>query len=141
MEMRKKNIAGVLAALFATGIAGGLVAAAPAQAATTCTTPQACLYYESGHRGAHFRQTGGVTDYATRYFEASTATGSAGAGQTVKNNAESVDNFNPTYRFRVYYNSNYSGAYQTFGTDGSSSASGNLNSTLSNENASGAFVA
>ncbi|MEV0010884.1 hypothetical protein [Streptomyces sp. NPDC047973] len=138
--MRKKKIVAIISSMLSVGIAGSLATAAPAQAATTCTTPQACLTYESGGRGAHFRQTGGVTDYAGRYFEASTSGGSAGAGQSVKNNAEHVDNLNGTYRFRVYYNSNYSGAYQTFATDGNSGASGDLNSTLSNENASGAFV-
>jgi hypothetical protein len=55
----------------------------------------------------------------------------AGQGQAVKNNAASVNN-GSTCKVRIYYNSYYSGAYQTIGVN----TNANLNSTLKNENAS-----
>ncbi|MET7288544.1 hypothetical protein [Streptomyces sp. NPDC005573] len=57
---------------------------------------------------------------------------SSGDGLPVKNNAAAGSN-TMTSSYRVYYNSNYGGASQTF----SPGTIANLNSTLKNENASG----
>ncbi|MET8416471.1 peptidase inhibitor family I36 protein [Streptomyces sp. NPDC005134] len=132
--MYAKKIAVTVSTLLA--VAGIGLAAAPAQAAEGCNTPEACLSYNSNLQGAIFVHQTSLADYAGYAFSISSYGGSAGAGQFVKNNAASVENLNLNYRYRVYYNSNYSGAYQTVGTE----AWANLNSTLKNENASGAFI-
>ncbi|MFB6712255.1 MULTISPECIES: hypothetical protein [unclassified Streptomyces] len=64
----------------------------------------------------------------------------SGYTQIVKNNAAYVVNWNNSSSVRIYYNSNYQGAYQTFGKVFSSSYAGPLNSTLKNNNASAQYV-
>ncbi|GAA2922855.1 hypothetical protein [Streptomyces enissocaesilis] len=63
-----------------------------------------------------------------------------GYTQVVKNNAAYVVNWNNSSGVRIYYNSNYQGASQTFGKVFSSTYAGPLNSTLKNNNASSHYV-
>jgi hypothetical protein len=60
---------------------------------------------------------------------------SSGDGKPVKNDAAAGSN-SMTSSYRVYYNSNQAGPYQTF----SPGAIFDFNSTLKNENASGAVI-
>ncbi|MFD5573765.1 MULTISPECIES: peptidase inhibitor family I36 protein [Streptomyces] len=137
MHLRKITSIGATI-LIAGGIAVGT--AAPANAATACpSSGVACLWYNSDYEGGIYVQGASLSDYAGYYFSTSTApNGSNGSGQEVKNNAASVTNRSTFYRFRVYYNSGWDGsyAYQTIGI----SSRANLNATMKNENASGAFV-
>lgn len=63
-----------------------------------------------------------------------------GYTQVVKNNAAYVINWSSSSRVRIYYNSNYQGAYQTFGKVFTTGYSGPLNTTLKNQNASSQYV-
>ncbi|GAA2993488.1 peptidase inhibitor family I36 protein [Streptomyces fulvorobeus] len=123
---------------IALTVAGSTLAfATPANAIISCSDFHVCLHYNSDYQGALFDQLYDTPDYAGRYFEAS-INGSAGAGQQVKNNAASVDNWDRLSRVRIYYNSNYDGsyAYQTIAKNGKA----NLNATMKNNNASGKFI-
>ncbi|MFE9663967.1 peptidase inhibitor family I36 protein [Streptomyces sp. NPDC005955] len=137
MRIRKTVLAGAVAlaglgtALSTTGTAH---AGSSGSAAVECASGYACLYYNSNFSGAIFRQNAAVANYAGYTFVVSSK-GSAGAGSSVKNNAASVDNWDFTYDFTVFYNSNYGGVFQTIGAGGTA----NLNSSLKNQNASGHF--
>ncbi|MDO7869408.1 CHAP domain-containing protein [Nocardioides jiangxiensis] len=112
--------------------------AAPAQAATArngvCETGEFCYSYNSDFAGS-------VSDHGTRLGDYGSTTpscytfrtpGKAGYGQCVKNNAASVWN-RTSQTIRVYYNSNYSGAY----VDVAAGVKRNLAGTaLYNQNAS-----
>ncbi|MFH8755973.1 peptidase inhibitor family I36 protein [Streptomyces atroolivaceus] len=134
MNIKRLAVAGSLA-LAVTGSA--LVFAAPASAIISCSDYHACLHYNSDYKGALYDQLYDTPDYTGRTFEASLG-GSNGAGQQVKNNAASVDNWDQVSRVRIYYNSNYDGsyAYQTIAKYGKA----NLNATMKNNNASGKFI-
>ncbi|WP_084338037.1 CHAP domain-containing protein [Actinomadura oligospora] len=117
-----------------------LVATASHASATgrngVCESGEFCYYYNSNLAGSLSDFTGSLGDYGTTQptcydFK------SAGAGQgiCIKNNAASVWNRTGS-TVRVYYNSNYGGASQDFGPG----TSGNLNTTLKNNNASHQFL-
>ncbi|MGY0487265.1 hypothetical protein [Streptomyces sp. WG-D5] len=131
MRVRRLVVAG---AVTLAGIGTALSTAGTANAAETCTSGYACLYYNSNYSGAFYRQYFDISNYAGYYFSASAA-GSAGAGQPVKNNTASVDNWDFYNGIRIYYNSGFTGASQSIGAGGQA----NLNTTLKNENASGKF--
>jgi len=128
-----------LAAVIAA--AGMLAAEAPAaQAATArngiCEAGEFCYYYNSN-------QAGSVSDFSTSLGDYGTSQPScyefrgpgAGYGLCLKNQAASVWN-RSSQTVRVFYNSNYAGAYQDFAPG----ASGNLSSTLKNNNAAHMFI-
>ncbi|NEA40798.1 peptidase inhibitor family I36 protein [Streptomyces sp. SID11385] len=124
-------------ALAATGLSAlgiGLATSGTANAAETCTSGYACLYYNSNYKGAFYRQYFDIPNYANYYFSASAA-GSAGAGLSVKNNTASVDNWDSYNGIRIYYNSGYQGTSQGIPAYGQA----NLNPDLKNDNASGKF--
>ncbi|WP_237555199.1 MULTISPECIES: peptidase inhibitor family I36 protein [unclassified Streptomyces] len=122
------------ASVLAVGPASAKAAPASAAATTTCSSGYACIYYHPNYGGAFFRQFPSIPNYSGYTFTAS-ANGSDGAGQGVRNNAASVDNWDFVNSFTVYYHPNYTGASQTFAAGGG----GNFNTTLRNENASGCF--
>ncbi|MFC1416962.1 peptidase inhibitor family I36 protein [Streptacidiphilus cavernicola] len=101
-----------------------------------CLTGDACLYYNSGFGGARWTYPGDVPNLqGERFYAWKTYNGtvdSAGDAQPVKNNTASAQNWSNTQGFRIYYNSNYGGVYQTF----DAGMQGNLNSSLKNEDAS-----
>lgn len=137
--MRLRRLAAVGAVVVAT-TAGSLVLASPANAAVGCSIGYACLHYNSDLEGALLKQFVAIPDYAGYTFSASTSTnGGNGAGHPVKNNAASIDNWDQNFKFRVYYNSDYSARYasQTIPVYGDA----NLNSQMKNQNASGNFIA
>ncbi|WP_409470950.1 peptidase inhibitor family I36 protein [Streptomyces sp. HC307] len=118
--------------VFTIGSAG----TAMADSAQDCPDQSACLYYNSDLGGASAIDNGDdIADYGTWkfYYTQSGTGGQNGYLQYVKNNAASISSGNDPGGYRVYYNSNYAGVYQTIG--GNSWA--NLNSQLKNENASG----
>ncbi|MFJ6466182.1 hypothetical protein ACIQM0_35030 [Streptomyces sp. NPDC091387] len=133
--MRLKHLAAVGAVALAT-TAGSLFLASPANAAVSCSVDYACLHYNSNNEGALYKQYYGILDYAGLTFSASTSTnGGNGAGQAVKNNAASVDNWDFDLGIRIYYNSNYDYSFASQRIDKGGFA--NLNSTMKNNNASG----
>ncbi|MFJ8803075.1 hypothetical protein [Streptomyces sp. NPDC102487] len=113
-----------------------------AQAASACPSNSACIYYNSESQGlnAYYVQRKGtsIADYgAAGIAFVKSPYGATGAGQKVKNNAAAVE-VNADFPFKVYYNSAYdcSIACQKFypfvGPE-------DLNSTMKNNNASGAW--
>ncbi|MGH3417584.1 MAG: hypothetical protein ACRDSS_14030 [Actinocrinis sp.] len=136
MNIRKKLAATAVVGAFVTV---GLAAAAPAFATEGdgyCTSQDSdlggdlCLYYNSNFAGARFNDP--VSDnYAGHVFVAWSG-GSAGAGQGVKNNAASVQNWDQVVQGNVYYNSGQTGPVQHI----AAWTGVNFNSTLKNENAS-----
>ncbi|GIE87318.1 peptidase inhibitor family I36 protein [Actinoplanes regularis] len=112
-----------------------LSVASPAMAAArdgVCDSGEFCYYYNSDEAGSVSDFTESIEDYGTTQpscYEFK----SAGNGQDlcVKNNAASVWN-RTSKTVRVYYNSNFGGASQSF----AAGAKGNLNATLKNNNAS-----
>ncbi|MFI7388684.1 hypothetical protein [Streptomyces sp. NPDC049813] len=133
--MRLKHLATTGAVALAT-TAGCLVLASPANAAVSCSVDYACLHYNSNNAGALYKQYYAIPDYAGLKFSASTSTnGGNGAGQAVKNNAASVDNWDFDLGIRIYYNSNYNASFASQAIAKGGFA--NLNSTMKNNNASG----
>ncbi len=123
------------AALLVTGVA----LAQPAAAASRdgiCNSGEFCYYFNSGEAGSISDFTGSLDDYGATQPTCYEFKGAGnGKGVCVKNNAASV--WNRTSRtVRVYFNSNFAGAHQDFG----SGAKGNLNATLKNNNASHEFL-
>ncbi|MCP2341428.1 CHAP domain-containing protein [Actinomadura rupiterrae] len=116
-----------------------LASVSPASAASrdgVCDSGEFCYYYNSNEAGSVSDFTGSVGDYGTVQPSCYDFKGpGAGQGLCVKNNAASVWN-RTGYTVRVYYNSNYAGASQDFAPG----ASGNLNTTLKNNNASHQFL-
>jgi hypothetical protein len=128
---------GLAAALVTTG----LVVTAPAGPASAaardgrCDSGEFCLYYLSDRSGSVSDFTTSIPDYGASQPTCYEFRGpGAGQYQCVKNNAMSVWNRRGG-TVKVYYNSGYGGASQSF----SGGSSGNLNATLSNENASHRF--
>ena len=107
----------------------------PAHAASRdghCDAGEFCYYYNSDNQGSISDFTGSVSDYGTSQPECYEFKGAGnGQGKCIKNNAASVWNRRST-SVRVYYNSYYGGAYQTF----AGGAKQDLNSTLLLQNAS-----
>ncbi|SNT57561.1 Peptidase family M23 [Actinomadura meyerae] len=136
MSTRNKVLALTTAALAVGGAAAAL--AAPASAAArngVCESGEFCYYYNSNNAGSVSDFTGSVADYGTTQPSCYDFKGAGnGKGLCIKNEAASVWN-RSTKTVRVYYNSNYGGAYQDF----KAGAKGNLNSTLKNNNASHQF--
>ncbi len=121
-------------------VAVGLTMAstAPASAAArngVCESGEFCYYYNSNNQGSVSDFTSSLANYGTTQPSCYEFKGSGnGQGLCIKNNAASVWN-RSNVTVRVYYNSNYGGAYQDFAPG----AKGNLNSTLKNNNASHQF--
>jgi hypothetical protein len=128
------TVVGLLAATAAPALV-----VAPAQAASrdgSCTTGEFCYYYNSDEQGSVSDFTGSVDDYGATQPSCYEFKGrGAGRGLCVKNHAASV--WNRTGKtVRVYYNSNFAGAYQ----DIRPGARANLRAALKNENASHQFL-
>ena len=136
--MRIKRLAAT--GSMALALAGaGLVTATPANAAISCNYGMACLHYNSNFEGAILNQQYAISNYDGYRFSASVYdNGGSGAGSGVKNNAASVQNNDPNFAFRVYYNSNFNGTYAQQTIMGWDAA--NLNATMKNNNASGQFL-
>ncbi|WP_186785825.1 peptidase inhibitor family I36 protein [Streptomyces misionensis] len=139
MYLKRSVFAGLLAlAAAGSGLALSTTASAASAgtAAASCSTGYACLYYHPGYTGAVYKQYYDDSNYGNNYFVTSTASrGSEGAGQVVRNNAGSVDNWDCNNSITIYYSPDYQGAHQTISACGEA----NLNSTLHNNNASGRF--
>jgi hypothetical protein len=90
------------------GVASGDVTA---QAALdgVCQSGEFCIYYNSGHQGSFTDFVLGVKDFSTVKFIAA----GNGQGQLVKNNAASACNKDDNLDARVFFNSNWTGAYDT----------------------------
>ena len=124
------------AALALGGAASAMLSPASAAARNgVCETGEFCYYYNSGNAGSVSDFTGSVANYGTTQPSCYDYKGTgAGKGLCIKNDAASVWN-RSTKTVRVYYNSNYAGAYQDF----KAGDKGNLNATLKNQNASHQF--
>ncbi len=127
----------VATAILALASVLGVGVVAPASAYTypqfrsgTMETSEFGFFYNSQEYGY-----GSVSDFWNAVSNLSgykfLGTG-AGKGQYVKNNAAAVYNADPDVKARVYYNSNYSGKYDTIDQNWK----GNLLVALKNENAS-----
>ena len=128
-----------LAAAVALAAPMVAVTASSASAATrdgACNSGEFCYYYNSDEQGSLSDFGGSIADYGTTQPSCYDFKGAgAGKGLCIKNEAASVWN-RSSRTVRVYYNSNYGGAYQ----DIPSGAKRNLNSTLKNNNASHRFL-
>ncbi|MFI6522907.1 hypothetical protein ACIBF1_45645 [Spirillospora sp. NPDC050679] len=126
--------AAVVAVSTATGIAGLVVAAAPAGAtgSGSCVTNDMCVYYRTGLYGAYYGHYAKI-NYQGRYFGGR----SDGNGQHVRNNAASGKNYDPNCAFRIYVypHGTPNNPSQYYGAG----AWGNLNGTLNNNNAAQNF--
>ncbi len=109
--------------------------AGPASAAGRdgqCQSGEFCYYYNSNEAGSVSDFTDSLDDYGTTQPSCYEFKGAgSGQGQCIKNNAASVWN-RSSKTVRVYYNSNFAGAYQSV----AAGAKANLNATLKNNNAS-----
>ncbi|MFC5181802.1 CHAP domain-containing protein [Actinomadura harenae] len=102
----------------------------------SCDSGEFCYYYNSNLAGSVSDFTGSISDYGTTQPSCYDFKGPGnGQGVCVKNNAASVWNRSSS-TVRVYFNSGYGGSWQDFGPG----ASGNLNATLKNNNASHQFI-
>jgi len=111
-----------------------------AQAATArngvCEVGEFCYYYNSNQAGSVSDFTASVANYATTQPSCYDFKGAgAGKGLCIKNQAASVWN-RSSQTVRVYYNTNYAGAYQEIAPN----TAVNLNATLKNQNASHQFI-
>ncbi|BFU47605.1 peptidase inhibitor family I36 protein [Krasilnikovia sp. MM14-A1004] len=135
MNIRKSLAVAGAALAVATSI---LSFSSPASAAGRdgdCDSGEFCYYFNSDNEGSVSDFTGSVDDYGAEQPSCYDFKGAGtGKGKCVKNNAASVWN-RSTKTVRVYFNSNYDGAYQDF----AAGAKGNLNATLKNNNASHQF--
>jgi hypothetical protein len=135
--MKLKAILNVaVGAAMAVGM--GAVTAPAAHAAARdgiCDAGEFCYFYNSGLAGSVSDFTGSVSDYGTNPASCYVFK-SAGAGQglCIKNNAASVWN-RSSVPVTVFYNTGFGGASQVFTAGGS----GNLNTTLKNNEASHQF--
>ncbi|MEV4255951.1 peptidase inhibitor family I36 protein [Spirillospora sp. NPDC049652] len=138
MTFLKKALA--ILAVAGSAFAGAAAVAGPVSAAGrdgVCDSGEFCYYYNSDLAGSLSDFTGSISDYGTTQpscYDFKSA--GAGQGVCVKNNAASVWNRTGS-TVRVYYNSGYGGASQDFAPG----ASGNLNATLKNNNASHQLLA
>jgi hypothetical protein len=117
--MRKITVIGSLAAAAAlsmtafatTASAEAVPGGGSARSALdgSCQAGEFCLYYNSDHQGSFTDFALGVKDFSTVKFIAD----GAGKGQLVKNNAASACNKDDNLTARVYFNSNWQGAYDS----------------------------
>ncbi|MEP7019166.1 MAG: SpoIID/LytB domain-containing protein [Pseudonocardiales bacterium] len=127
----------ILTALLATLVLAlsGAVLAGPASAAGrdgTCNSGEFCYYFNTDEAGSVSDFIGSLDDYGATQPTCYEFKGDGlGQGVCVKNNAAAVWN-RTSKTVRVYFNSNFAGAFQDF----ASGAKGNLNATLKNNNAS-----
>ena len=133
------GVAGALMLTASPATAAAPVTATPAAAATArngvCESGEFCLYYLPGRAGSVSDFSSSVSNYGSSKPSCYEFRGpGAGQGQCVKNNAMSVWN-RSSRAVTVYYNSGYTGPSQTF----ASGQAGDLNSALSNNNASHRF--
>ncbi|WP_078964680.1 peptidase inhibitor family I36 protein [Streptomyces aureocirculatus] len=117
------------------GASTGAPATAQGPAAVSCSTGYACIHYHPNREGAVYKSKNDANHGNNRFVASTRPRGGNGAGQTVRNNAASVDNWNFGQRFRVYKFPNYQGTYTTIAAGGE----GNLGA-LRNDNASGKFL-
>jgi len=137
MRIRKLlAAAGVAAAVATTGLATADTASA-INYDCSGETHAVCLYFNSSAYGygAYFQQSGDIHDYGAYWFQPG-LNGSNGVGNTVKNHAAAVDSWYGG-NFVVYYNSWYDCRYACQTIPAWKTV--DLNSTLKNNNASGAF--
>ena len=104
--------------VLTAAVTAGLLAAtaAPALAAQhngRCENNEMCLYYNSNLGGSFHDFSVKVPNFGTYKF----ISGGAGQGQYVKNNAASAVNNADVCNARVYFNSNYQGAYDEIKDD------------------------
>ena len=104
----------------------------PSPFPSTCSSGEVCLYYNSNFRGGIYEQTHNISDYANCRFGASSATGTAGFGQSIKNNVASVAN-GTNYTFYVFYSRNFAGVWAGIPAHKAM----NLPTGIKDENASG----
>lgn len=128
------RVAGMLtvlvAAIASVAVVPGVASAAGRDG--VCDSGEFCYYYNSDNAGSVSDFTDSVGDYGTTQPSCYEFKGAGnGQGLCVKNNAASVWN-RTSKTVRVYYNSNFGGAYQDF----AAGAKGNLNATVKNNNAS-----
>ncbi|WNV87268.1 peptidase inhibitor family I36 protein [Umezawaea sp. Da 62-37] len=101
-----------------------------------CDSGEFCYYWGANNTGSISDFTTSVPDYGTTQPTCYDFKGpGTGQGQCIKNNARSVWN-RTSGIVRVYYNSNYGGTFQPI----AAGYKGNLNSTLSDNNASHKFL-
>ncbi|WAU79286.1 hypothetical protein O1Q96_05655 [Streptomyces sp. Qhu-G9] len=138
MRLRSLFVAG---GVLAAGTLGPLTMAAPAQAAMSdicggVIGGMYCLYYNSGQKGGATGARGNVPNWGDYNGTglpmnfADWGLGTAGVGQSVKNNAASWANSHDRAGLS-YFNSNYGGAYDV----GAPNSKGQLVNTY-NDNAS-----
>ncbi|MEU2870255.1 peptidase inhibitor family I36 protein [Streptomyces olivoreticuli] len=113
-------------------VASSAAAVAPASA-DSCIDGHFCLYFNSNGDGAFTRASGNIPDLAGMTFDAC-GRSCKGLGQPVKNNAASARNTNDWFMAKVFYHSNYKGAFDFIDTN----TLRNLENTK-NENASVLF--
>ncbi|MCD0452621.1 peptidase inhibitor family I36 protein [Actinocorallia sp. API 0066] len=133
------RIAKLLAGAAALAFGGVLVAAPPVAAAGrdgVCQTGEFCYYFNSNNKGSLSDFTSSVGDYGTKQPSCYDFKGAGnGKGKCIKNEAASVWNRSGK-TVRVYFNSNYKGAYQDFRPG----SKGNLETGLKNQNAAHRFL-
>lgn len=90
-------------------LAGTGVASASTQHNGNCETHELCLFYNSNVTRSFHDFNSPVGNFSGYTFLSS----GSGRGSTVKNNAASARNKAVLCNARIYYNSNYSGAYDS----------------------------
>ncbi|NYJ76257.1 SpoIID/LytB domain-containing protein [Allobranchiibius huperziae] len=137
----KKTSRTALAAIAGTTmvLGGGMALSSPAHAASrngSCDSGDFCYYFDSNQKGSVSDFTSSLDDYGTTQPTCYQFKGAGtGKGRCVKNNAASVWN-RSGHTVRVYFNSNYAGAYQDF----KPGTKGNLKPGLKNNDASHQFL-
>ncbi|WP_410812164.1 peptidase inhibitor family I36 protein [Micromonospora sp. 067-2] len=129
-----RRVPGILTVLVAAlvGVAVAPGAASAADRDGGCDPGEFCYYYNSNQAGSVSDFTDSLDGYGTTQPTCYDFKGAgAGRGLCVKNNAASVWN-RTSKTVKVYFNSNFGGASQSF----AAGAKGNLNATLKNNNAS-----
>ncbi|MFJ5217204.1 hypothetical protein ACIP98_21080 [Streptomyces sp. NPDC088354] len=116
----------ISSAVAVIALSAGLVGvAAPAASAATCSVPTFCLYFNSNQQGAFREFDASVASFADGSTFNKIGTTNNGYGQGVWNNAASAKFASSTsgsvfglFHARVYYNSNFMGAYDSFNYPG-----------------------
>lgn len=112
--MARKNLKRFALAAFASAAitAGGLATAAPANAdgPGTCYQGDACLWFQT-YSGASYDVGNNWSDLWGLNFGCAGGGNCAGNGVPVKNNAWSAANYNGSYTFCVFYNSEWVGSW------------------------------
>ena len=125
------------AACGAALVIGGLVASAPPALAANqdkhIDLYEMAYYYSPNLKNAFSDFSIDIPSLSGYTFIG--GSGKPGFGQAVRNNAASVDNWDPDYRVRVWYSPNYQGANETVAKFGWKNLAG-----LRNDNASHKFI-